>query len=102
MTGSLTLVQQIEALGERWHEWRRSEWCRSRAAERLCGGDAPPRAPEIVVGSEEFNIAGEIMLCLRPECGGFVRGLVQRESHVYWAPRCRCPACGQRYRVRSS
>jgi hypothetical protein len=100
MTSSLTLVREIEALGQRWHAWRQGEWRRNRAAELLCGPEDPRLAPEIVVGREEFNIGGEVMVCLHPGCGGFLRGLMRRGSHVYWVPLCDCPTCGQRYLIR--
>jgi len=102
IAGSLTLVQEIEALGQRWGAWRQGEGRRSQAVELLCGLEEPRRAPEIVVGREEFDVAGEIMVCLHPECGGFVRGLIRRDGHVYWLPLCHCPCCGQRYLVRAS
>lgn len=100
--GSLTLVREIEALGQRWLAWHQGEQHRYRAIEGLCGAEDPRQAPEIVVGREEFDVAGEIMVCLHPGCGGFVRGLVRRDSHVYWLPLCLCPACGQPYLVRPS
>jgi hypothetical protein len=101
IAGSVTLVQQIEALGQRWYAWHQGERRRSRAVELLCGAEDPRQAPEIVVGREEFNVAGEIMICLHPGCGGFMRGLARRAAHVYWQPLCQCPECGQRYRVRT-
>ena len=52
---------------------------------------------KIVVGREEFNVAGEIMVCLHPDCGGFVRGLIRGGGYIHWAPLCECPCCGQRY-----
>jgi hypothetical protein len=100
MASSLTLVREIEALGQRWDAWRHGERRGSQAAELLCGVQDPRRAPELVVGREEFNVAGEIMLCLHPGCGGFVRGRVDRDRHVFWKPLCHCPTCGQRYLVR--
>jgi hypothetical protein len=94
---SLGLVRDIERLGLRWGDWRSGERRQSQAVETLCGTQDPRRAPEIVVGREEFNIAGEIMVCLFPDCGGFVRGRVQHHDHVYWSSTCRCPDCGQQY-----
>ena len=94
---SLGLVREIEALGQQWRDWRKGERRRNHAVETLCGLQDPNRDPEIVVGREEFNVAGQIMVCLHPGCGGFVRGLVRREDHVYWRSVCRCPECGQRY-----
>jgi hypothetical protein len=102
IAGSMTLVREIEALGQRWCAWRQGERCRSRATELLCGAEEPRQAPEIVVGREEFSVGGEIMVCLHPGCGGFVRGLARRDVHVYWLPSCHCPECGQRYLVRAS
>jgi len=96
---SVGLVREIEALGLRWQDWRTGERRQSQAVQTLCGLQDPSRSPEILVEREEFNVAGEIMVCLHPECGGFVRGLVRREAHVYWTPVCRCPHCGQRYRI---
>jgi hypothetical protein len=101
VASSMGLVREIEALGQRWRDWREGEQQRSRAVELLWGVEDPPQAPEIVVGCEEFNVAGEIMVCLHPGCGGFVRGLIRRQGHVHWAPLCQCPSCGQRYRIRS-
>jgi hypothetical protein len=101
IAGSMTLVREIEALGQRWGAWRQGERCRSRATELLCGAEEPRQAPEIVVGREEFSVGGEIMVCLHPGCGGFVRGLARRDVHVYWLPLCHCPECGQRYLVRT-
>src|SRR5262245_3877251 len=97
---SLSVVREIEALGQRWHDWRRGDLCQSHAVELLCGAPDPHGAPEIVVGREDFNVAGEIMVCLHAECGGFVRGLTRRDTHVYWTPLCHCPSCGQRYVLR--
>lgn len=94
------LVRDIEALGQRWHDWRRGERRQSHAVELLGGLIDPRRGPEITVGREEFNVAGEIMVCQHPECGGFVRGRIRRETYVYWTPQCACPACGQRYVIR--
>jgi hypothetical protein len=98
---SMTLVREIEALGQRWRAWRQGERRQSRAIELLCGAEDPRQAPEIVVSREEFNVAGEVMVCLHPGCGGFVRGLARRDSHVCWLPLCHCPECGQRYQVRT-
>jgi hypothetical protein len=97
---SLGVVRDIEALGQRWHDWRQGDLRQSHAVELLCGSPDPRSAPEIPVGREDFNVAGEIMVCLHAECSGFVRGLTRRESHVYWSPLCHCPNCGQRYLVR--
>jgi hypothetical protein len=94
------LVREIETLGRRWHDWRRSERQQSHAVELLGGVPDPRGGLEISVGREEFNVAGEIMVCLHAECGGFVRGRMRRDHYVYWVPHCACPACGQRYRVR--
>jgi hypothetical protein len=98
---SLGLVQDIEALGRRWRDWRRVEVRQSRAVELLCGAADPRQGPEITVGREEFNVAGEIMVCQHPGCGGFVRGLTRQRSYVYWPPGCECPNCGQRYAIRN-
>jgi len=94
------LVQDIEALGQRWHVWRRGELRQRHAVQLLCGVCDPRLEPEITVGREEFNVAGEIMICLHPGCGGFVRGLMRRDTHVFWSPQCQCPGCGQRYAIR--
>jgi hypothetical protein len=102
IAGSLRLVREIEALGQRWEAWRQGEQRRCRAVELLCGAAGLRQAPEIVVGREEFTVAGEIMVCLQAGCGGFVRGLIRRDGYVYWLPLCHCPACGQRYLIRPS
>jgi hypothetical protein len=97
---SAGLVRDIETLGRYWHQWRRGERRQNHAVE-LLGGRADPRGgPEITVGRDEFDVAGEIMVCLHPDCGGFVRGLIRRDGYVYWTEQCECPACGQRYVVR--
>jgi hypothetical protein len=96
----LGLVREIEALGQRWHAWRQGERRQNRAVELLCGMRDPRRAPEIGVSREEFDVAGELMVCQHPECGGFVRGLTRCGAYVYWSPVCECPACGQRYVIR--
>lgn len=95
----LGLVREIEALGQRWSDWHQGERRRYRAVELLGGSADPRQAPEILVGREEFDVAGEVMVCLHAQCGGFVRGLVRRGGHVYWRPHCECPKCGQRYLI---
>ena len=97
---SLGLVRDIETVGRRWSDWRQGEVRQSHAVELLCGGADPRQGPEITVGREEFNVAGEIMVCQHPGCGGFVRGLTRRGSYVYWTLTCECPNCGQRYAIR--
>jgi hypothetical protein len=99
---SRALVQEIESLGRRWEEWRRGELRQSQAVELLCGATDPREGPEILVGREEFNVAGEVMVCLHPNCSGFVRGLIRCGAYVYWSPLCECPRCGQRYAIRGS
>ena len=99
---SLALVRDIEALGRRWSDWRQGERRQSQAVETLCGFQESARTPDIVVGREEFNVAGEIMACLHPDCGGFVRGLIRRRDHVCWSLICHCPDCGQRYLIQDS
>jgi hypothetical protein len=98
----LTVVREIEALGARWHDWRQGDWRQSQAVETLRGRADSTEATELVVGREEFNVAGEIMVCLQPGCAGFVRGLVRRDDHVYWRSACGCPRCGQRYLIQDS
>jgi len=97
---NLGLVRDIETLGRHWRAWRQGERRQTLAVE-LLGADTDPRqGPEIVVGREEFNIAGEIMVCLHPECGGFVQGLIRHGAFVHWQTRCDCPQCGQHYLIR--
>jgi hypothetical protein len=94
------LVRDIEALGRGWRDWRQGEQRQHRAVELLCGVIDPREGPEISVTRDEFNVAGEIMICLHPGCGGFVRGPLYRGGYIIWATRCACPNCGQRYVIR--
>jgi hypothetical protein len=99
---SLAVVREIEAIGTRWRDWRQGDRRQRQAVETLRGAADPGAASEIAVGREEFNVAGELMVCVQPGCVGFVRGLVRREDHVYWRSVCGCPRCGQRYLIQDS
>src|SRR5436309_1447496 len=80
LENSLGLVREIEALGRQWRDWRQGERRQSQAAEILCGVQDPSRAPAIVVSRDEFSVAGAIMVCLHPDCGGFVRIQIHLED----------------------
>lgn len=102
MLDSLALIREIDALGQRWVAWRQEEPREWRAIEQWYAGEELLPEPEIAVGPEAFQVAGEVMICRHPACCGFVRGLVRCANYVYWLSLCHCPTCGQRYQIRPS